>query len=107
MSNRRLIIPRIRLTIARADDLGKDAAGVPFIRLIVRDIDSVIVIEFGGDSSKISVLVDFRICNWQQDAARTRTLAARFDAANRTRELLRSTVRADLAVTEALLGWCA
>ena len=41
------------------------------------------------------------------DPARTRTLAARFDAANRTRELLRSTVRADLAVTEALLGWCA
>ena len=41
------------------------------------------------------------------DPARTRTLAARFDAANRTRDLLRSTVRADLAVTEALLGWCA
>lgn len=40
------------------------------------------------------------------DAARTRTLAARFDAANRTRELLRSTVRADLAVTETLLAWC-
>ena len=40
------------------------------------------------------------------DAARTRTLAARFDAANRTRDLLRSTVRADLAVTETLLGWC-
>jgi DNA polymerase-3 subunit delta' len=41
------------------------------------------------------------------DRARTRTLAARFDAANRTRDLLRSTVRADLAVTETLLGWCA
>ena len=40
------------------------------------------------------------------DAARTRTLATRFDAANRTRELLRSTVRADLAVAEALGGWC-
>jgi DNA polymerase-3 subunit delta' len=39
------------------------------------------------------------------DSARTRTLAARFDVANRTRNLLRSTVRADLAVTEALLGW--
>ena len=39
------------------------------------------------------------------DPARTRTLAARFDAANRTRELLRSTVRADLAVTETLLQW--
>ncbi len=41
------------------------------------------------------------------DPARTRTLAARFDAANRARELLRSTVRADLAVTETLLKWCA
>ena len=39
------------------------------------------------------------------DPARTRTLATRFDVANRTRDLLRSTVRADLAVTEALLGW--
>ena len=39
------------------------------------------------------------------DPARSRTLAARFDVANRTRDLLRSTVRADLAVTEALLGW--
>lgn len=40
------------------------------------------------------------------DPARTRTLAARFDAANRTRNLLRTTVRADLAVAETLLGWC-
>ncbi len=39
------------------------------------------------------------------DPARTRTLAARFDAANRTRNLLRTTVRADLAVAETLLGW--
>lgn len=40
------------------------------------------------------------------DPVRTRTLAARFDAANRTRNLLRTTVRADLAVAETLLGWC-
>lgn len=39
------------------------------------------------------------------DPARTRTLATRFDAANRTRHLLRTTVRADLAVAETLLGW--
>ncbi len=39
------------------------------------------------------------------DPAATRTLAARFDAANRARELLRTTVRADLAVVEALLAW--
>jgi DNA polymerase-3 subunit delta' len=47
---------------------------------------------------------------WQEatgltDPVRTRTLAARFDAANRTRHLLRTTVRADLAVVEALLAW--
>ena len=40
------------------------------------------------------------------DPAATRTLAARFDAANRARDLLRSTVRADLAVAESLLPWC-
>lgn len=40
------------------------------------------------------------------DPGRTRTLAARFDAANRARDLLRSAVRADLAVTETLLAWC-
>ncbi len=39
------------------------------------------------------------------DPAATRTLAARFDAANRARDLLRTTVRADLAVAEALLAW--
>ena len=39
------------------------------------------------------------------DPLRTRTLATWFDAANRTRALLRSTVRADLAITELLLAW--
>ncbi|MEQ4575932.1 MAG: DNA polymerase III subunit delta' [Gammaproteobacteria bacterium] len=39
------------------------------------------------------------------DPARLHKLAAWFDAANRTRELLRTTVRADLAVTELLLAW--
>ncbi len=39
------------------------------------------------------------------DPARTRRLAAWFDAANRTRALLRTTVRADLAVAELLLAW--
>lgn len=37
--------------------------------------------------------------------ARIRKLAAWFDAANRTRDLLRTTVRADLAVAELLLAW--
>ena len=37
--------------------------------------------------------------------ARIRKLAAWFDSANRTRELLRSTIRADLAVVELLIAW--
>lgn len=39
------------------------------------------------------------------DPLRTRRLATWFDAANRTRALLRTTVRADLAVAELLLAW--
>lgn len=37
--------------------------------------------------------------------ARTRTLATWFDLANRARDLLRTTVRADLVVVELLLAW--
>jgi DNA polymerase-3 subunit delta' len=39
------------------------------------------------------------------DPLRTRRLATWFDAANRTRALLRTTVRPDLAVAELLLAW--
>ena len=39
------------------------------------------------------------------DPERTRSLAAWFDHANRVRDLLRTTVRADLAVVELLLAW--
>ena len=39
------------------------------------------------------------------DPARTRTLAAWFDLANRARDLLRTTVRADLVVIDLLLAW--
>lgn len=39
------------------------------------------------------------------DPVRTRSLAAWFDRANRTRDLLRTTVRADLAVVELLMAW--
>jgi len=39
------------------------------------------------------------------DPARTRSLAAWYDAANRTRDLLRTTIRADLAVADLLLSW--
>ncbi|WP_233262995.1 DNA polymerase III subunit delta' [Cognatiluteimonas profundi] len=39
------------------------------------------------------------------DPSRTRSLAKWFDAANRTRALLRTTVRTDLAIAELLLAW--
>ncbi|WP_045738764.1 DNA polymerase III subunit delta' [Xanthomonas sp. MUS 060] len=39
------------------------------------------------------------------DPARLHKLATWFDAANRTRDLLRTTVRADLAIAELLLTW--
>ncbi len=39
------------------------------------------------------------------DPAGIGKLAAWFDAANRTRDLLRTTVRADLAIAELLLDW--
>jgi DNA polymerase III subunit delta' len=39
------------------------------------------------------------------DPLRIRKLARWFDAANRTRDLLRTTVRADLAIAELLLDW--
>ncbi|WP_411834587.1 DNA polymerase III subunit delta' [Pseudoxanthomonas mexicana] len=39
------------------------------------------------------------------DAARLHKLATWFDAANRTRDLLRTTVRADLAMVELLRAW--
>lgn len=39
------------------------------------------------------------------DPARLTKLAAWFDAANRTRDLLRTTVRGDLAMVELLLAW--
>jgi DNA polymerase-3 subunit delta' len=39
------------------------------------------------------------------DPARLHKLATWFDAANRTRDLLRTTVRGDLAMVDLLLAW--
>lgn len=39
------------------------------------------------------------------DPARLHKLAAWFDSANRARDLLRSTVRADLVMADLLLAW--
>ncbi|MGO1003698.1 DNA polymerase III subunit delta' [Lysobacter sp. CA196] len=43
--------------------------------------------------------------NGLTDPVRARSLAAWFDRANRTRDLLRTTIRADLAVIELLMAW--
>lgn len=40
------------------------------------------------------------------DPVRLHRLAAWFDAANRTRDLMQTTVRADLAMMDLLLAWC-
>ena len=39
------------------------------------------------------------------DPRRARSLAAWFDKANRSRDLLRTTVRADLVLVELLMAW--
>ncbi|MEG3158762.1 DNA polymerase III subunit delta', partial [Lysobacter zhanggongensis] len=43
--------------------------------------------------------------NGLTDPLRARSLAAWFDRANRARDLLRTTARADLVVVELLLAW--
>ena len=44
-------------------------------------------------------------CAGLTDPIRTRRLATWFDLANRTRDLLRTTVRVDLAIVELLMAW--
>jgi DNA polymerase-3 subunit delta' len=62
----------------------------------------------GRASERLSHLADAALAEATglTGPAVTRRLATRFDAANRARDLLRTTVRADLAVLEALLTWC-
>jgi DNA polymerase-3 subunit delta' len=87
---------------AVADDLAKlargDAAVLEIAKQWTGDEHAVLRLRLAADLAVASVA-------GLTDPLRTRKLAAWFDAANRTRELLGTTVRADLAVAELLLDW--
>jgi DNA polymerase-3 subunit delta' len=86
-----------------AGDLEKLAAGdiavVETAQRWVADSDVDLRLRFAADLA-LSAAAD-----GLTDPVRTRSLAAWFDRANRARELLRSTVRADLVVVELLMAW--
>jgi DNA polymerase-3 subunit delta' len=86
-----------------AGDLAKLAAGdiavVETAQRWVADSDADLRLRFAADLA-LSAAAD-----GLTDPMRTRSLAAWFDRANRARELLRSTVRADLVVVELLMAW--
>lgn len=86
-----------------AGDLEKLAAGdiavVETAQRWVADSDADLRLRFAADLA-LSAAAD-----GLTDPERTRSLAAWFDRANRARELLRSTVRADLVVVELLMAW--
>jgi DNA polymerase-3 subunit delta' len=86
-----------------AGDLARLAAGdiavVETAQRWVADSDADLRLRFAADLA-LSAAAD-----GLTDPERTRSLAAWFDRANRARELLRSTVRADLVVVELLMAW--
>ncbi|GAB3742978.1 DNA polymerase III subunit delta' [Lysobacter olei] len=92
----------LALRRAVADDLGRLARG----DAIATDIAQSWI---GDDHSalRLSAAADLALAEASRltDPARTRSLAAWFDKANGVRDLLRTTIRADLAVAELLLGW--
>lgn len=56
---------------------------------------------------RLAHLAELALAHAAADPAGAARQATRFDAANRARDLLRTTVRADLAVAESLLPWSA
>ena len=92
--------------LALRREVGNDLAG-----LARGDVAPVALAQRWTADDQVALRLEFAAELALQDAARltdplrTRRLAAWFDAANRTRALLRSTVRADLAVAELLLAW--
>ncbi len=60
----------------------------------------------GRAAERLAHLAELALAQAAADPGATRGHAARFDAANRARELLRTQVRADLAVAESLRPWC-
>lgn len=85
-----------------ASDLAKlaggDAAVVATAQRWVADDDAALRLRHAAD---LALTQAARLT----DPRRARSLAAWFDQANRTRDLLRTTVRADLAVVELLMAW--
>lgn len=85
-----------------ASDLAKlaggDAAVVATAQRWVADDDAALRLRHAAD---LALTEAARLT----DPRRARSLAAWFDKANRTRDLLRTTVRADLAVVELLMAW--
>lgn len=90
-----------------ADDLDRLAAGkaapVPTAQRWAGDEQAALRLRFAADIALDQALRT--AADGLTDPRRTRRLAAWFDAANRTRDLLRTTVRADLAVAELLVAW--
>lgn len=92
------------LTLRRTvgDDLGRlargDATAIDIAQSWIGDDQAALRLSHAAD---IALMEASRLT----DPVRTRSLAAWFDKANRVRDLLRTTVRADLAVAELLMGW--
>ena len=86
-----------------AEDLQQVAAGragaVPTAKRWTSGDDAELRLRFAAD------LALEQAASGLTDPGRNRRLAAWFDMANRTRDLLRTTVRGDLAVAELLLRW--
>ena len=83
-------------------DLGRlargDASATETAQRWAADEDAGLRLRFAADHA-------LELASGLTDLGRTRTLGAWFDAANRTRSLLRTTIRADLAIAELLLAW--
>ncbi|MFL6593195.1 MAG: DNA polymerase III subunit delta' [Luteimonas sp.] len=83
-------------------DLGRlgrgDASATETAQRWAADEDAGLRLRFAADHA-------LELASGLTEPGRTRTLGAWFDAANRTRALLRTTIRADLAIAELLLAW--
>ncbi|MEJ7746492.1 MAG: DNA polymerase III subunit delta', partial [Luteimonas sp.] len=84
------------------NDLGKLAKGE---LAVIETAQRWVADEFGSLRLRFAADLALAEASGLTDPARTRRLATWFDAANRTRDLLRTTIRADLAVAELLLSW--
>jgi DNA polymerase-3 subunit delta' len=92
----------LALRRAVGDDLGRlargDATATDIAQSWIGDDHSALRLSHAAD---LALAEASRLT----DPARTRSLAAWFDKANAVRDLLRTTIRADLAVAELLMGW--